>query len=1234
MMGGPGDAELYDTAFTDFRPPQGITFQAVCLGGNDDATIAAAKAADVIAVNGHVVELRRLAEELSVMPGKRVYALPHRRLSPNTRVLAATELEPYRSNMTPANCRAIALWLMKKEFKADVTVPLPEVLPETGLLHPERQEWFKDMNEFRDWSQKNNRWKQGGLVACTFHSPNFTEHERRLLTEIAQTFESHGLNFVVVFGSEIPILKMLADKKQPPVDAILAFSFKYKAGLGKDLHTAMAKLGVPVFNALSLYRQTTEQWRESSRGMNDFAVAFGFIAPEASGLIEPTLLYGSVESPQATGRVHRLPELMRGNLEQLASRMAKWADLRHKPNADKHIAIFVYNGAGGKQSIAASGLNVFESLHSILTAFQKENYKLDGAIPSTDELTKQLLKGARNAGSWAPGEIQALAESGMAVLLPIKEYSKWFAEIPQPLQDSVIEAWGTPTQSKIMRFQDSFVLPMLRLGNVIILPEPMRGWLDDPHKMLHSRELPPHHQYLAAYIWLKRHFHADAMIHLGRHGSSEWLPGKQLGLDYTDAAAFVRSDIPEIYPYISDGIGEGVVAKRRAAAVIIDHLTPMLRVSAGEIDWPSLQRQVSECESADPAVQPQRREALRSHLRTLALPTEIDLNANDWFEEFSEYTESRTQPAPYGLHTFGQPPTQEEIEATAALLPEDQRTVAKRAMSQSGDDEMTALLDALSGRFIRPGPSGDPLRRPGMPTGRNFYSFDPAKIPTQAAYNQAVELADNLLAKEYARLGHYPRTIAIMLWAGEAIRTDGHSESLALALMGMEPTYDKQGNCTGMKPIPAIRLNRPRVDVLLTTSGAYRDQFGGAIALLENARKQAATLSDTENYINANRPGVFFPKPGTYGIRLNRVTGASWLWDDRNPIVQNYLENMAFTSDENVQARDALEQAAKTVESVVQSRSSNIYGVTDIDESFQYLGGLFAAVESLSGNAPSEYIADLRRLNQAKTVQLQNFLAAELDSRLLNRDWLARMMQENYAGASLLSRMVDNLWGWQATAPHLVTQETWSQVHKVLVEDSHGLGLREFMSQDREWAYQSITARLLEATRKGFWSPGEEIRKELASGYLHSVLKAGMACCDHTCNNPTLNQMVVQLVSVPGGLPSDVVQQFRLAVEQAIGQKLDTAEKSQQELKQQLAQGFSRNGQSRQQSEEPRETRDEQARETSQDAVPVKGFKLKQAIESKDDAQIPASGLEWKVLLAIFAIIGIFAIGAIRNRQK
>ena len=239
MLGGPSDAETYERAFTDFQPPAGISFTALCFSGDSEKAIAAAKAADVVAVNGHVVELRKLAEELAAT-GKRVYALPHRRLSPNTKVLPAPALETYRSNLTPNNCRAIALWLMKEEFHADVQIPPPEELPETGLLHPDRKEWFKDMHDFRKWSLENGKWKDGGIVACTFHSPNFTRQELKLLKEIARSIEDHGLNFIVVFGSEVPILKMLSNNGKPLVDIRLAFSFKFKAGLSKELHAALA----------------------------------------------------------------------------------------------------------------------------------------------------------------------------------------------------------------------------------------------------------------------------------------------------------------------------------------------------------------------------------------------------------------------------------------------------------------------------------------------------------------------------------------------------------------------------------------------------------------------------------------------------------------------------------------------------------------------------------------------------------------------------------------------------------------------------------------------------------------------------------------------------------------------------------------------------------------------------------------------------------------------------------
>ena len=197
---------------------------------------------------------------------------------------------------------------------------------------------------------------------------------------------------------------------------------------------------------------------------------------------------------------------------------------------------------------------------------------------------------------------------------------------------------------------------------------------------------------------------------------------------------------------------------------------------------------------------------------------------------------------------------------------------------------------------------------------------------------------------------------------------------------------------------------------------------------------------------------------------------------------------------------------------MVQSRSGNVYGVTDIDEMYQYLGGLSLSVKKESGRAPETYIADLRRPAGENLTPLKTFLAGELDSRLYNREWIHAAMRENYAGGKLLARMTDNFWGWQAVAPENITAGDWNTLYEIYVKDRYRLGMKEFFAGGNEWAFQSMTARMLEAVRKNYWNAPAEIRRTLAAEYARSVIRQGMACCDHTCNNPLLNQMVVSLI--------------------------------------------------------------------------------------------------------------------------
>ena len=788
-----------------------------------------------------------------------------------------------------------------------------------------------------------------------------------------------------------------------------------------------------------------------------------------------------------------------------------------------------------------------------------------------------------------------------------------------------------------MFLKDSFVIPMLKRGNVAILPEPMRGWLGDPHKLVHSKSLAPPHQYTAVYLWLQHIFKADALIHLGRHGTSEWLPGKQLGLDAADASLVLRGNIPEIYPYISDGIGEGIVAKRRAQAVMIDHLVPFLRRPADVKLLPELKEKLAACQSADPNVLAQRRQALRETALRAGLLRRLRMEEPGWYHRLEDYVESASAPAPFGLHTFGLAPTEPEIRAMLAQMPEKERASARRHLLDAGRDELNALLRALEGKFILPGESGDVLRNPGvLPVGRNFHAFDPTKIPTPEAMARGEKLAAELLEREKRRLGRFPRTAAVLLWAGESVRTDGLNEALALALMGMKLRRDGTGKITGVIPVPGGALNRPRIDVLITTSGAYRDQFGAQIRLLEEARSQAARLRDAENFIDARRPGVFFPAPGTYGTRVNRLAGASGLWEKEEELAALYLRNMAWTTDGKrgfKNAPEALDSGVRKVETLLHSRSSNVYGVTDIDEMYQYMGGLSLAVRSRSGKQPQSYIADHRKRTAVRVTGIESFMAAELDARLYSKEWLARAMKEEYAGAKLFSRMTDNLWGWQAVTQGIVSPSDWDTLNDIFVKDRHNLNMKAFFDRTSPWAHQSITGRMLESVRKGFWQPPESVRKELAATYARSVITHGMACCDHTCNNPLLNQMVVSLISLPGVLSPEMVMKFRAAVEKTGGKTLDRQVSERRELRKSLAPAPGTQPPSKSSVQDsPHQERRETAAEKAE-TRPVKGFRMKEKENQPKETSLSSSGLKWTILAGVVLVIVIFSLGGLRREE-
>lgn len=1263
FLGGGSDSEMLAEAFAELNLPEAIDFQYRCVQVDPPEAIErCAQQADILIINALVKELRELAANRIDRSKTRLYALASRRLPAAVGALEPEEVQAYRATRSPANYRNLVRWIIHQELDQTVRFEPPVTLPEIGVTHPDAGVIFSSIAEYRQWAEATGHARpDNGTVAFAVHAASINPSELDLFRHLTREFERQQLNVAIVYGDEVRVIReLLLDRaKKPTVDAVLALSFKFKSGLGEALRSALADLDLPVFNALRLYRQTTPEWEASPRGMNDFAVAFGFIAPEISGLIEPSLLFGNRTTVDAEGRKIQTAEPFPDAIRITASRLRQWINLRKMPDSEKNVAIFLYNGSGGKQNIGASYLNVPRSLSVIADALARAGYATGGLEKlSETELTAEMLRTARNVGSWAPGELDALAASGDAVRLPRARYAEWFAELPEALRNDVVEQWGPPENAAIMTVGGDFILPMLRRGRLTILPEPMRGWLDDPHKLLHSATLAPHHQYLAVYLWLRHEFQANAMIHLGRHGSSEWLPGKQLGLSDACAPWVVRGDIVEIYPYIADGIGEGVVAKRRAAAVMIDHLTPFLRIPPEDEFLSELRQRLGDCRSADPGVRRQREAALLQFAREHRLTERLHLDPEgDWLEKLEEYAEHRESPAPFGLHTFGVAPSEAEIAAMTALLPEARRDAAAADLRRAGTDEITALLRALDGRFIAPGPSGDPVRNPDMlPVGRNFYSFDPALIPTAEAMTLGRKLADELLEREIRKHGRWPRQIAIILWAGETVRTDGVNAAMALALMGMRLQYDANRRIVGVTPVPGAELNRPRIDVLITASGACRDQFGDLLQLLDRAQRQASRLNDAENFIRRNTEEsaarlkaegrsaaeiadwstrrIFFPAPGTYGTRVNKLAGASGLWEKDDELAALYQRSMASSIDDRGEigaAPAALAANLTHVDAMFHSRSSNVYGVTDIDDMYQYFGGLSLAVRKNSGKAPGEYIVDQRRKSAEKITALDDFMAAELDSRLYNQAWIQAMAAERYSGGKTIARMTDNLWGWQTVTPDNVSAADWTRLYEIYVKDRYQLNLKEFFA-DNAWAFQSMTGRMLEAVRKDYWNADTATRQSLAAEYAQNVIRYGMACCDHTCNNPLLNQMVVNLISMPGVLSPELVMKFQAAVEKAAAKTLDAQVRERRELRQKLAESFAATGNGRRKEvSSPAEASRESAPQ-QQDAVPVKGFRMKPE-KAAEHTALSSSGLKWTILAAVFALLAVFAWGASRNEE-
>ncbi|MGL5630795.1 MAG: cobaltochelatase subunit CobN [Azovibrio sp.] len=1052
-------------------------------------------------------------------------------------------------------------------------MPEPIRFPTSAIYHPQAPGLiFPDPAGYMAWKQ----WKPGKpVVGIALHQQYIAAEQTAFIDDLIARIEAAGalaLPFYNPIMEEDGVRKMVMGKNGPLIDVLINTQIMLNPdGRRKEFE----QIGVPVTQAMPYRKGDEAVWLADPQGVALMDVPFYLAQAEYAGVIDIQIAAATRSKDDQIASIPAQASAVVGKALNLVK-------LQQKPNGEKQLAVFFYNYPPGEKNLSASFLNVPRSLEAGLKVLKANGYDVEPL--AEEQLISSLQRLLRPY--YRAGELPGLLDDGLADTLPVAEYEAWLDTLPAGVREALLQQ-GAPDQGHMVIQKEGkphFVIPRLLLGKMAILPQPSRA--DEygqsasmkEKALYHSTKAPPPHYYLATYLWARQTLGADALIHYGTHGSQEWLPGKERGLSVYDYPMLAVGDVPVIYPYIVDNIGEALQARRRGRATIISHQTPPFAPAGLHQSLVNIHDRLHDFLGQDEGLV---KEKLHAELVKLVVEERIDkdmgISQVQMAQDFPKFVEALhahlhelAQTAqPLGLHTFGVAPAEKYRLGTVLLM------LGKdfwRATAASGDDldesftgnyeqlteeapylilkkflveglpisefpsslhpqlvqakkwydalgaagEAGALLQGLSGRYIPTSYGGDPIKNPdSLPTGRNLYGFDPSRIPTKAAWEAGKEALDMLLAEHVKLHGKLPKKLAFTLWSVETMRHQGMLEAQVLWAMGVEPVWDQGGRVGDVKLIERSQLKRPRVDVVISATGLYRDHFPTTMKNLAKAVKLAAEADEKDNPVAENaraisaelvRQGVsaeaaqkaaqtriFSSESGRYGTGLDDAALATDTWKGKaegdRKLAELYLSRMQFAygPDEADWGKaggvNLYALHLKGTEGAVLSRSSNLYGMLTTDDPFQYLGGLSLAVRHLDGKSPELYISNLRGAGSGKVEGAAQFLAKELSTRNFHPGYIQGLMQEGYSGTLQVLDGVNNFWGWQATAREVVRDDQWQEFVDVYVRDKHKLGLKDWFEKENPHALAQSIERMVEAARQGYWQADPETLAELKQRY-------------------------------------------------------------------------------------------------------------------------------------------------------
>ena len=1019
----------------------------------------------------------------------------------------------------------------RRAIRSTIKAAAPQDYPEVGVYHPRMKGRMTEQADLLPVSPSMTTGTVGLLMLRSYVLGRDTGHYDGVIAAL----EARGLRVIPAFASGLdsrPAIDQFFMKDGvATIDALVSLTgFSLVGGPAyNDAEAAaetLATLDRPYLAAHPLEFQTLQTWGKSVSGLLPIEATMMVSIPELDGATVPSIFGGRSDGTDqpctgcsrgctfpATG-LTRAMQPCTERAEALAAKVDKLIQLRVAERAERKIAMVLFNfppnaGAAG----TAAFLSVFESLHATLGKMKAEGYTVD--VPATvDDLRDAVLKGnVDRYGGDANVHARILTDDHVRRELYLDE----------------IEAQWGPAPGRQQSDGGAIHVLGAQFGNVFVGLQPTFGYEGDPMRLMFEGRFAPTHAFSAFYRYLREDFGAHAVLHFGTHGALEFMPGNQVGLSGDCWPERLIGSLPNFYLYAANNPSEGMIAKRRSNATLISYLTPAVAHSGLYKGLVDLKASIDRWRLTSPDA--------TDELTGLATLIHEQAGAIDLSDPHHVYTcddaeaiqalgdkvyEIEQTLIPHGLHIAGQGESAEarvdllmtmcEVRGGAMptrlsieLLVDGEAgafsasglgdTIEARQMFKelaetnaklAHNPELDAIITALDGRYIRPVTGGDLIRTPDiLPTGRNIHGFDPFRLPSAYAVIDGATQAQKVLDRHIDDTGTFPESVAMVLWGTDNLKSEGAQIAQAMALMGAKPHFDSYGRLSGAELVSLAELGRPRIDVIVTLSGIFRDLLPLQTRMLAEAAYLAATADEPleQNFVRKHSLAhqsehgcdfetaslrVFSNNEGAYGANVNQMIDAS-TWTNEDELADSFerQKGFAYGRSGRAQSQAALMRSALAgVDFAYQNLESVELGVTTIDHYVDGLGGIARSITRAKGEAAPIYISDQTQ-GAGKVRSLNEQVALETRTRTLNPAWYEGMLKHGGEGVRQIEGQVMNCLGWSATTGQ-VDPWVYQRMTETYVLDAE---MRDRMATLNPKASMRVANRLIEASDRHYWSP-------------------------------------------------------------------------------------------------------------------------------------------------------------------